>query len=67
MKGRKFKKNMYLQGKLKLKQSVKRVGPKIWTACSGITSMPSLEHRQTQFNPTNIHDIKYKVKTEILS
>jgi len=65
MKGRKLK-NVYLQGKLKLKHSVKQVGRKIWTAYCGITNRPSLEQRQTQFNPTNIHDIKYKVKKESL-
>jgi hypothetical protein len=58
---------MYLQGKLKLKQKVKQVGRKIWSAYNVITNKPSLEHRQTQFNPTNIHDIKYKVKKESLS
>jgi hypothetical protein len=66
MKGRKLK-NIYSQRKLKLKQSVKQVGRKIWTACSGITHIPSLEQTQSQFNPTETHDIKYKVKKGCLS
>jgi hypothetical protein len=66
MKGRKLK-NMYSQDKFKLKQGVKQVGRKIWTACSGITNKPSLEPTQSQFNPTHTHDIKYEVKKESLS
>jgi hypothetical protein len=55
---------MYSQGKLKLKQGVKQVGRKIWTAFSGITNRPSLEPTQSQFNITHTHDTKYEVKKE---